>query len=105
MKHEEFVEFIASYTKPQVYLELGIYDGSTFNRVRPHVKSWAYGVDIKPKIKEEEMATSNSTVYQMSTEQFAEYWNEDIHEDIDLIFIDADHSKGEGLQDVANFCP
>jgi len=46
MKHETFVEFIASYLKPSVYVELGVYDGSTFGKVLPHVKDWAYGVDI-----------------------------------------------------------
>lgn len=105
MKHEEFMEFIASYIEPQVYVELGVYDGSTFNRVHPYVQDWAYGVDINPKMKEEDMITLDSTVYQMSTKQFFEYWNDDIHKDIDLIFIDADHSKEAVLEDVANFWP
>jgi len=103
MKHEEFIEFIASYTKPQVYVELGTYDCSTFNKVKPHVQDWLYGVDLEPKT--DELSGENFNIYTMSTEEFSELWNEDIHEDIDLMFIDADHSKEAVLKDVDNFWP
>lgn len=103
MKHEEFVEFIASYTKPQVYVELGVYDGSTFNRVYPHVQSWSYGVDIKPLMDDSDKP--NCYIYTETTQDFFELWQEDIHEDIDLMFIDADHNKDAVLKDVANFWP
>jgi predicted O-methyltransferase YrrM len=101
MKHESFIEFLASYVKPQVYVELGVYDGSTFDRVRPHVEDWSYGVDLKPRM--DDLDGTDFTVYKMSTQEFSKLWNEDIHEDIDLMFIDADHSKEAVLKDVDNF--
>jgi len=68
MKHENFVEFIASYTKPQVYVELGVFDGSTFDKVYPYVQSWAYGVDIKPLLDTSDKP--NCQIYKETTEDF-----------------------------------
>jgi len=101
MKHESFIEFLASYLKPDVYVELGVYDGSTFNKVYPHVRGWAYGVDIKPLMDDSDKP--NCSITTNTTKEFAVLWSEDIHEDIDLIFIDADHSKEAVLKDAQAF--
>jgi len=102
MKHESFLEFIASYIKPQIYVELGIYDCSTFYKVSEHVIDWSFGVDIKP-LKDDKKI--NTTIYTETTEEFAKRWADEIQEEIDLIFIDADHSKDAVLKDVDSFWP
>ena len=106
MKHESFVEFIASYVKPDIYVELGVYDCSTFHKVSEHVVGWSFGVDINPLNDKEKLGT---TIYKETTQDFARRWKneieDDIVDDIDLIFIDADHSKEAVLKDVENFWP
>ena len=81
MHHSDFIENLAKIYKPKVYLELGLYMGETFGKVRKHAKR-AIGVDlVLPKNLKGEL-------FQESTNVFFEHFDEQV----DMIFIDADHS-------------
>jgi len=74
------------------YVELGTGDGFTFNKLSPLVKR-AIGVDIKLTNNIKDL--KNVELYQMSTIDFSEIWNDPI----DFLFIDADHNKENVLND------
>lgn len=94
--HTEFLSFIASYVKPERYLELGIRCGSNFREISKHCKE-CIGVDITsyggPMF-------SNMTFHQMSTDLY--FKNIHSSEMFDMVFIDADHSHEQSLRDFCN---
>lgn len=94
--HVAFFDFIFSYIKPELYLELGVRDGRNFNTVSKHCKH-AVGVDI---IYPQFNLLSNQEYHQTSTNSFFESLNKDIR--FDTIFIDADHSYEQSLKDFIN---
>ena len=101
MKHYDVIEKIADGLQPNVYVELGIFRGKTFNMVACHAKE-AYAVDVADVRK---YIKRKAEFFQGTTDTFALHWNSKIRKQIDLIFIDADHSKESILQDVRNFLP
>ena len=46
MHHSDFISIIASIKKPDVYLELGLYEGETMYKVINNCNK-CYGVDLK----------------------------------------------------------
>ena len=89
--HSEFIENIAKIYKPKIYLELGLYRADTFGRIRKHAKR-AIAVDlvILPGIEGE--------LFQESTDTFFKHFDEQV----DMIFIDADHSFDSVYKDLKN---
>jgi hypothetical protein len=102
LKIQEFVPLIYFFVEmyePDVYVEVGVEAGYTFNQISLFVKE-AYAVDIKPMggiIRADHVHTC-----QMSSEHFANKWKKgDFGKDkkIDLLFIDADHRRNSVLLD------
>ena len=97
MHHSEFIETLAAIYKPNYYLELGLYQGETIQKVAKHVQTLAVGVDTHlvsitdPKIK----------IYQCTTDRFFET-NTYSRESYDMIFIDADHRFESVQEDFRN---
>lgn len=104
MKHEEFVNMLAIQLKPAIYVELGIYHFNCFNKISPLVRGKAYAVDIADNRR---LLVKHGHVdfHCCTTTEFYSTWSNEIKKEIDLIFIDADHSKDSVLQDVKNFLP
>ena len=94
LPHESFVQYIGAQTKPNVYLELGVDEGTTFLMIAPFV-SRAIAVDKKIPECLEDYET-----YEMETNEF--FGDEWFKEEADLIFIDADHSYEEAKRDLKN---
>lgn len=101
MNHRELLEKISKAMQPDVYVELGVYLGKCFNMVSAHA-SEAWAVDIEDV---GETIRRGANFYKGTTKDFSEHWNDNIKKHIDLIFIDADHSKEAVLNDVVNFLP
>jgi len=82
--------------RPNIYLELGILDFVTINRVVPFVQK-AIGVDISNK----SLSLKHPSIefHHMTTDEFFEE-NKDLK--IDFAFIDADHSYETCLKDFLN---
>jgi predicted O-methyltransferase YrrM len=101
--HCKIIEKIAEGMKPSVYVELGIFMGQTLNRVAQHVGE-GYAVDVEDRcnnIVDKQKIRS----FKETTNKFADRWRLEINKPIDLIFIDADHSRDAVFCDVKNFWP
>ena len=101
--HESFIERLASVLKPVVYLELGLYHCDLFNRIIPHAQT-LIGVDINEEAGTFMVQSEKTSFVYSTTDEFAESLraNPGI---IDLLFIDANHSKDSVLKDFWNFFP
>jgi predicted O-methyltransferase YrrM len=101
--HEDFIVHLAKITKPSVYVELGLYRCSLFNKMVPFAGK-LYGVDINPDADKFMKKNQNAFFFNMKTDEFAEKLRRDPLV-IDMIFIDADHSKNAVIRDFFNFFP
>jgi predicted O-methyltransferase YrrM len=77
--------------RPDIYLELGLYEGETFNKVRPFCRR-AIGVDIVKKDFDGEIYTCTTT----------EFFEDTALSNINMCFIDADHSYASVTEDFHN---
>jgi len=99
MRNQEFVplmKFLIEFYQPDVYVEVGVQKGHTFNQISPLVKE-AYAVDIAPMPNVIEI--DNVKICQMPSSIFTKWWESRNDNKIDLLFIDADHSKEAVLLD------
>jgi predicted O-methyltransferase YrrM len=99
MHHSDFIALLASLYKPNIYVELGLYEGETLTKVIPYVKK-IYGIDLKSKPQLENIKNTNSkvSIQYITTNTFFETFKEGI----DMIFIDADHCFESVLTDFEN---
>jgi len=82
----------ASVYRPKIYIELGLYEGETFNKVKNYC-GYAIGVDIKS-------VQLDGKTYACTTDHFFEHIF--INQKADMIFIDADHNYDSCLKDFEN---
>lgn len=104
--HTEILRTIARQMGPRVYVELGVHEAHTLNAVIPYAAE-IYACDIK-SFSTHIPAQYAGRVRDFSgtrTDEFAVKWKNDIGQEIDLIFIDADHSKESVYKDIMNFWP
>ena len=101
--HENFIVELTKTLQPKLYVELGIYNCTLFNRLIPYCDR-LIGVDISAEAGEHMTKSPKTKFNQLSTVEFATELSK-CPEVIDLLFIDADHSKEAVLQDFNNFFP
>jgi len=101
--HEDFIVHLASIIRPKVYVELGIYHCALFNRIIPYAEE-LIGVDINSEAGQY-MQISHKTrfVHAMTQDFIKQLEAESIT--IDMLFIDADHSREAVLQDFRTYLP
>lgn len=51
LNHEQIILNLAKQLKPNIYVELGVYKSSLFNKMIPYVNSKLYAVDIKKDLE------------------------------------------------------
>lgn len=90
--HKNLIKEIVRLTGCETYLELGLYDGETFENIFPHVKR-AIGVDIKDVRKQQ-----LGEFHLMTTDKFFKTFNDKV----DVAFIDADHCYESAKKDFQN---
>lgn len=101
--HEDFIVQMASLVRPKVYVELGIYHCALFNRLIP-IAEQLIGVDINADAGNFMMKSTNAQFFNGNTQEFAkELENNPLQ--INMLFIDADHSKQAVMQDFKDFFP
>jgi hypothetical protein len=86
--HEDFIVHLAHIIRPKVYLELGLYQCALFNRVS-QIAERSIGVDLQPDVKK---YVKKGEFYCQNTADFA-ITAEGLNLKVDMLFIDADHSK------------
>jgi len=101
--HENFIIHLTSIIRPKTYVELGLYQCELFNRIIPYADK-LIGVDNSSeagkylkKSKKTEFIFSDTVTYYKKIKE-----NPII---IDMLFIDANHSKESVLEDFENFFP
>ena len=102
--HEDFIVLLASLLRPRCYVELGLYQCVVFNRIIPFAELLV-GIDIDARaVTFMDQSTSKTRFFHGPTTQFAQTLRENpIH--IELLFIDADHSREAVLADFHNLFP
>lgn len=101
--HESFIEHLASILKPRVYVELGLYRCELFNRIISHAQR-LIGVDINAEVGIWMAKSDKVQFVHSTTDEFAAGLR--AHPMlIDMLFIDADHSREAVLRDFWNFFP
>jgi len=102
--HEEFIELLAAIVRPKTYVELGIYECALFNKIIPCAEK-LIGLDMKPEAGKFMRHVPGKTEFVCSTtDDFADRLQKNPIQ-IDMLFIDADHSKEAVLKDFHNFFP
>lgn len=99
-RKNEFVSFIielARLMQPEVYCEVGVYQCHTINRLLPYVGK-AIGIDIEDRLAHFDKSRRNWEFFKGTSDKFVnEYYK---GPEIDLLFIDADHSRNSVLADL-----
>jgi predicted O-methyltransferase YrrM len=101
--HEDFIVLLAKFIRPKVYVELGLFHCELFNKMIPYADS-LIGVDITPETCQYVQQSPKVRFVNALTSDFAL----ELHSNplkIDMLFIDADHSKDSVLEDFYNYFP
>jgi predicted O-methyltransferase YrrM len=101
--HEDFIVELAKVLQPQIYVELGIYHCELFNRVIPYA-GHLIGVDTWQEAGQLMLYSAKVRFIHATTVDFAREL-QDHPLMINLLFIDADHSRDAVLRDFYNFFP
>ena len=95
--HIPFVSHLSKVLQPECYVEIGIYEASTFNRVSKHAK-FSIGIDVNPKAGE--FIKSKDAKFACGTNALLRFIMSTYRKQkIDLAFIDGDHKSGQVLAD------
>lgn len=101
--HEDFILHLASVIRPKTYVELGLFRCELFNKMA-EFSDQLVGVDINAGAEKYMLKAPKARFFHGSTEDFAKNLEANPLK-IDMLFIDADHSKEAVLQDFRNFFP
>ncbi|KJR96098.1 MAG: methyltransferase [Peptococcaceae bacterium BRH_c4a] len=101
--HEDFIVQLAGIFRPKVYVELGLYHCALFNRLIPYAEQ-LIGVDISAEAGRYMQPSIKTRFVNRATQEFARELAVTPLQ-INMLFIDADHSKAAVLQDFHDFFP
>ncbi len=101
--HEDFIIHLASIIRPRIYVELGLYHCDLFNKMIPFVDQ-LIGVDINPEVGKY-MQKSQKTKFVCSDTNTYHKHITKTPITINMLFIDAHHSKESVLEDFEHFFP
>ncbi|MFA5844416.1 MAG: glycosyltransferase [Coriobacteriia bacterium] len=99
--HVDFIVRLAALLRPCVYVELGLYQCELFNQVIPFAEQLV-GVDAGPASGEYMEPAPNARFVCATTQDFARQLHESPMS-IDMLFIDADHSRESVLRDFKDY--
>jgi predicted O-methyltransferase YrrM len=101
--HESFIAQLASILRPKVYVELGLYQCVVFNQIVPFAEK-LIGVDIETSAGKYMTKSPKTEFFLGTTQEFAKkIYDKPLQ--IDMLFIDADHSKEAVLRDFRSLFP
>ncbi len=101
--HLSFIECLARVVKPNLYVELGVHRCELFNRIIPYAQQ-LIGVDIDAQARHFLAKSDKVKFINSTTDEFAAALRAKPMS-IDMLFIDADHSKEAVLKDFWNYFP
>lgn len=89
--HSDFIEYYFNFFSYKSYLELGLYEGETIDKIKKHTKE-VYGVDLIDR------SFNDINFFKCSTDEFFDKNTKTF----DTIFVDADHEYGSVKKDFNN---
>lgn len=101
--HQDLILHIASLIRPRTYVELGVYRCGLFNRMLPFARDLV-AVDADPAAERFMTRAPHARFFAGTTAQFVDSLRAKPM-DIDMLFIDADHSKDAVDHDFAGCLP
>lgn len=101
--HISFIEELARHVRPEVYVELGVHRAELFNQIIPYAGQ-LIGVDIDPTSGDYIRKSGNTRFVCGTTGDFVEELGQ-AHLEIDMLFIDADHSSESVFKDFMDYFP
>lgn len=101
--HQGLIIHLASIMRPKVYLELGIFRCGLFNQMVPFADR-LIGVDANPEAGRFMKKSAKTEFVAATTSEFAKRLRANPLQ-IDMVFIDADHSRKAVLEDFWNVLP
>lgn len=101
--HEGFILHLASILRPRVYVELGLYECTLFNTIIPYA-DYLIGVDHDPNAAKHMRMSPKVRFLCAKTVEFSQSLARENLE-IDMLFIDADHSRDAVLTDFNLYLP
>ncbi|AFM39683.1 hypothetical protein Desaci_0621 [Desulfosporosinus acidiphilus SJ4] len=101
--HEDFIVHLASVVQPKVYVELGLCRCALFNRIIPYAEQ-LIGVDINSDAGGYMEASVKARFFNGTTQEYAKELAANPLQ-INMLFIDADHSKEAVIQDFRDYLP
>lgn len=101
--HEAFILDLAKLLRPKNYVELGLYQCKLFNEIIPYAENLV-GVDINPLAGKYMKKSSKTHFYWMGTAGYLNELKKSPFE-IDMLFVDADHSEKSVREDFLWFFP
>jgi hypothetical protein len=101
--HVEFILHLARNLRPRTYVELGLYKCELFNRMIPLAET-LIGVDMAVEPGVHMRKISKARFVNLSTDEFCQVAKDEGIE-IDLLFIDANHSYESVKSDFLGFFP
>ena len=102
--HEDFIVHLAQILRPNVYVELGLYQCALFNRIFPFATK-LIGVDTVATAGTFMKKGGGKTEFFHGTTNDLAVALKKRNITIDLLFIDANHSKESVREDFENFFP
>ena len=101
--HEDMIVYLAAVYRPRVYVELGVYECALFNRIVPYAGQ-LIGVDIAARASHFMDPSPTCRFVHATTQEFAAELRQQPLQ-IDMLFIDADHSQEAVRADFDAFFP
>jgi predicted O-methyltransferase YrrM len=101
--HVDFIVALATVVRPNVYVELGVHKAELFNLVIPYAEQLV-GVDVDPKSATFIRRAPNVRFVCATTSEFADECRRSGLL-IDMLFIDADHSRESVVRDFRDYLP
>lgn len=101
--HENFIVHLAAILRPRVYVELGLYQCELFNRIVPYANQ-LIGVDANNSAGTFMIKSDKVRFVNGMTSDFALIAERESLQ-VDLLFIDADHSETWVERDFRDFFP
>jgi len=101
--HEDFIMSLAKIMRPNLYLELGLYQCELFNKIIPYADV-LIGIDINSDAGKFMLKTGKARFVNTSTDEYAKKLLRKPLS-IDMLFIDANHSAKAVEKDFYNYFP
>lgn len=102
--HITFLKLLASIIQPKVYVEYGVRNGTSFNALIEETRPFAtrcIGVDLSEIMNKHQ----RGEYYQLSTDEFVESVLPELGVVVDMVFIDACHSREQSFADFEKIFP